>query len=118
MYISPIQAITFWDQLVRAYHGCANYGGDVAEVYLYSMMSHSPVFANNPDSRFAEDVVAQAKQSMRELIAYFESTYPYSQVLEGTDEGTYGAVELEGTWRYYLKVVHIDAEGEEENSDD
>lgn len=108
MYISINQALNFWDQLVTAYLNENTYGGDVAEIYLYSMMEHRPTFAANPESKFCKDEVGRAKQAMRDLIKRFESTY-LVKVMEAlpidSDEEEFGEVTLDGTHRYHLKVV-------------
>lgn len=42
------QALNFWNQLVKCYYN-NSYGGDSTEIYTYTMMPHSPFYANNPD---------------------------------------------------------------------
>jgi hypothetical protein len=130
--LSINQALTFWDRLTRCYHRVDHYGGSVAEIYISSMMEHSSIFANNPNSTFCKDEVEGAKKAMRSLISKFEKTYPDARVQEVTTVDTDGPVEyedlaegvslverfpLQGTWRVYLRVTKQEEdvdEGDEE----
>ena len=100
--ISINQALNFWDQLVRCYYGENTYGGYGCEIYQYTMMEHSPTFARNPDSKFCEDEVKEAKASMLQMIERFEKRY-LCTILEDGETPT-----LEGTWRYHLSVKRME----------
>jgi hypothetical protein len=98
MNISINQVLNFWDQLVACFYGVSTFDGTRCEIYLYTMMEHSPTFANNPDSKFCEDGVREAKDAMFKLIARFEERYECTVLEDGEKP------RLEGTWRYHLDV--------------
>jgi hypothetical protein len=75
VYLTVNQALNFWDQLVGCYYNCNTYGGDVCEIYLYTMMEHKPTFAHSPNSVFVEDEVVVAKRNILDLIKRFQNAY-------------------------------------------
>lgn len=100
MDITINQALNFWNQLVTAYMKCNTYGGDVAEIYLYSMMEHSSTFTHNPDSPFIAEEVASAKATILMLAKRFEKEYDCSVTQEDGEPLT-----LPGTWRWRIQVT-------------
>lgn len=42
---SPLQIMELWEELADAANGVNGYGGDVAEIYIYRFMRHSPSVA-------------------------------------------------------------------------
>jgi hypothetical protein len=82
MHLSINQALNFWDQLVKAYHNQNSFGGDTAEVYTFTMMEHSPFYANNPNGDFAAQDIAKATKAMYDLIVRFQDTYKCSVTCE------------------------------------
>jgi hypothetical protein len=102
--LSINQALTFWDELVSAYHGDNPYGDNVAEIYLHSMLEHCNTFAHNPKSTFVENEIKQAKENMIALIRRFEQRYN-AVVIEDYGFRDFGPVTLNGVHRFHLKVV-------------
>ena len=100
MNITINQALNFWDQLVTAYMKCNTYGGDVAEIYLYSMMEHGPTFAHNPDSTLVVEEVESAKATILALVKRFEKEYDCLVTQEDGEPLT-----LPGTWRWHFQVT-------------
>jgi hypothetical protein len=100
MHLTINQALNFWDELVTAYMGCNTYGGDVAEIYLYTMMEHTPTFAHNPQSTLMDDEVRRAKLAMLDLIQRFQKKYDCLVTMDNGDP-----VILEGRHRYHLQVT-------------
>ena len=43
--VSVVQALSVWEQLTQALYGDNPYGGDVAEIYVHTVMPHSPLAA-------------------------------------------------------------------------
>lgn len=41
--VSVLQALSVWEQLTRALYGDSPYAGDTAEIYVYTVMPHSPL---------------------------------------------------------------------------
>lgn len=65
--ISMIQALDVWTDLVEAGLGRHGYGGDVAEIYLYRLLSHDPLIPH--DERREERAVARYREANRALHA-------------------------------------------------
>jgi hypothetical protein len=101
MYLTINQALNIWDKLVSAYYGTNTYGGNVAEIYLYECMEHSPIFARNSQSTFAQDDVERAKYALKDLMNRFRELYSDARLTD--EEGA--PVELIGTHRWHIKVV-------------
>lgn len=75
MNISMNQAINLWDELHSALQGKNGYGGDTAEVYLYSMMEHSPSYARGHAAMFASSSIEHAGHEIYALVNRFEGKH-------------------------------------------
>jgi len=108
MYMSINQAVNTFDELVRCYYECNTFGSHTAEVYMFRTLEHCPALANNPDSEMFSEERERAKQNLRDIIAMFESRYPDAKVHEvigPNEDDVVRPVRLEGSWRWYLRVI-------------
>ena len=69
--ITVNQALTFYAQLTKCLTNTNGYGGDTAEIYVYTLMEHSPSYASNRESTFAQEDVKQAIDALLRLCARF-----------------------------------------------
>lgn len=67
--LSVTQALSLWSDLCDAYHGKNDFGGNVAEVYLYQTMSHEPMAAHIREAQ-AEQVKG-ANEALYAVLAFF-----------------------------------------------
>lgn len=75
-----VQALSLWTDFERTLRGEHNYGGEVAEVYVYRLMSRSPMaeeFLKKPRTAprlMAEEgrkAIRDANESFHNLLAHF-----------------------------------------------
>jgi len=78
--ISQTQLINLWMELEDCLHGCNGYGGTDAEIYVHTMMPHTPICEHYNESirtgaclgEYAEETWANAAKSMYEVFRLFE----------------------------------------------
>lgn len=66
-----MQIINVWAQLTNCLLGTNKYGGDVAEIYLTSLMQHSAFVAHNPQGSFARDDFRAANRALYDICMLF-----------------------------------------------
>lgn len=74
--ISPGQIMHIWENLMDCLHGRNGYGGDTAEIYLYTVMQHSPIVAHDQmEGRVSDrcrEVYLEAARTLHGLCRIFE----------------------------------------------
>lgn len=73
--VSPLQAIDVWEELMRCLYGDNNYGSTVSEIYLYKLMSYSPLVAARPNSEEAKEAYIEANKALHALCKLFEERH-------------------------------------------
>ncbi len=107
--ISITQILNIWDQLHAAMQKTNTYGGDVAEIYVYAAMSHSPTFAKNPSSMFCREEVREANQAIYDICREFMHRHNVDIVFE-SDSELESLLDMgaeSNTWRIHLRVKEI-----------
>ena len=98
MNISIDQALNIWYELELAFQGKNSFGGDMAEIYCYTLMPHSPAYARNPQSEMFADTMEKlyrdAKNSLCGVINKFIEKHKCLITIDGTyftewEEGNY-----------------------------
>lgn len=115
MYITPNQAVKFWDELVRCLHNENGYGGNVCEIYVSTMMEHNSLYANNPVSVLCESERRNACRAMADLIEKFEQYYPDHKVrlLDEVEDGDWKTLRTEAySHRLHFSVMRDGADHE------
>ncbi|MET0980105.1 MAG: hypothetical protein ABWX90_02515 [Candidatus Saccharimonadales bacterium] len=102
LHVSPNQINTLMNNLNDCLLQKNSYGSDVCEIYIYSMMEHSPTFANNPDSQFCADAVERAK---RNIVALCKNFAQNNEVIVTFEDGTPLSVKLIDSHRVHLRVL-------------
>jgi hypothetical protein len=77
--LSVVQALALWSLLDDAYYGHSHFGGDVAEIYVYTLMAHSTLVSecmrrSDPIPylrKLAEEDVHEANETFLHLLAHF-----------------------------------------------
>ena len=77
--LSVVQAVALWSLLDDAYYGQSHFGGDVAEIYVYTLMAHSPLASEcaalGPPIPYlrslAEQDIREANETFLHLLAHF-----------------------------------------------
>lgn len=70
--VTPIQIMALWEQLMQCMYKDNSFGTTVAEIYIYTMMPHSPIVAMNHTSKLAKEDYAEANQNLYKLCKIFE----------------------------------------------
>lgn len=65
------QLIDIWEELKDAYHNSANYGGDVAEIYAYRLMTHKPCLMHSQDSTETMTEYKRAGYNLLQICRHF-----------------------------------------------
>jgi hypothetical protein len=87
--VSPVQLIDLWDQLSSAKAGENKYAGDVAEVYIHSVMPHSFHLADDPRSARHNESLYIAGSNIHAICRLFEERH---KVIVEFDDG--GSIDL------------------------
>jgi hypothetical protein len=95
--LSTIQLLTLWSELDDALCGENNYGGDVAEIYAYTLQSANPSSGSNApnsmrDKAQAEDSLKAAK-SLHSVLALFSEIRDCTITVGGKEFGDWVAKE-------------------------
>ncbi len=74
LHLSQAQLIRLWSELEQAYYGDNRYGGDTAEIYAYTVMEHSPIFAHADGfEQRKQEHYHQAAKTLYEVLTLFET---------------------------------------------
>jgi hypothetical protein len=110
--VSPLQVMGLWEELMAALYGDNRYGGRTTEVYLYTMMPHTPT-AVHPIGESGLEAYRSACRTLHALCRLFE------QRMEAVVEFENGA-SIDGlldhepeTHRVHLTVTPADRDGAE-----
>ena len=105
--VSVTQALVLWDQLHAAMNGTNSFGSDVAEIYVHTLMGHSPSFAQSPKSQFSKEPAVQACTALYHFCKMFEEQHDVVITFaEGEPLDELLDVEEPATWRVHLRVTH------------
>jgi len=119
--LSIVQALSLWMSLEDALHGRANYGGDVAEIYVYRLMSSKPL-ADEYRSRLGQSqdlarvttgivgiegkaAYLEASEILHNLLVYFAEKRHASIGIETYRYGAWTFVEI-GEWMKAVEETH------------
>lgn len=106
--LSMRQALAVWSELEQAYHGTNRYGGDVAEVYEYSVQSRSPAVENAEGQTAAMARMQQsydAKAALADLFREFEVQRDCQIEVDGRGVADWRDMPPNGH-RYNVRVLH------------
>lgn len=67
--LSPLQAIDLFEEMMRCLYGDNKFGGDVAEIYIFRLMPHSPCANLNQDGTMSESGLDAYRDACRRLHA-------------------------------------------------
>ncbi len=73
LHLSQSQLIRIWSELEQAYYGDNRYGSDTAEIYAYTVMEHSPIFAHDGFDERKQEYYKQAAQTLYKVLTLFET---------------------------------------------
>lgn len=102
--VSVLQALTLWEELSSALYGDNRYAGDVAEVYVFRLMPHSPT-AVRPMSDTGLDAYRTGCRCLHALCRLFETR---NEAVVTFEDGSSIDALLDDepeTHRVHLKVV-------------
>lgn len=105
--VSTSQVVDLWEQLMQCLYDDNKYGGRVAEIYIYTMMPHSPAVCMNPTSTWAKEEYFEACQRLHALCVAFAERFEVVVQFEGGESIDYLIADpLDPfTHRVHLEVV-------------
>jgi hypothetical protein len=118
--LSVVQALSLWMLLEDALHGCASYGRDVAEIYVFQLMSSNPRAEKDrrPGEHTrrlratsaiveAEGMAAylDASQTLHDLLVHFAEERRAIVEIESWQNGAWAFVRL-GAWMKEVEETH------------
>ncbi len=115
MNVSITQALDLWDQLHAAMEGRNSYGGHVAEIYIYTLLGHSSIFARNPGDSLVKEEVLAANTALLTLCKRFAKQH--NVIIAFEDGTTLDILDGKGdpfTWRVHLRVTKENEDGKGE----
>jgi hypothetical protein len=71
--ISQLQFARVWEQLLLAQMQQSPFGGAVAEIYIYTLMPHTPAAAAMPESAQAQEAYRLANHALMQVCELFEN---------------------------------------------
>lgn len=80
MYISTAQALTIYDELLKASYGDNSYGGDTAEIYLYTMIPHRPSYPSDKDV-YLRKVIVDCLDEFKVICDQFLENNPNHEIV-------------------------------------
>lgn len=113
--MSVAQALGVWTELARAYYGEAHYGGDVAEIYAYTLLPNMPsAIGGRPVSPSTVErhrgLYRSAARALAELCVAFEAKWECQVAIDGSSPGDWAAtLGASFAHRVHVKVVHPSA---------
>ena len=86
LQLSITQAVGIWDELRNAHLNLNGYGGNVAEIYAYRLMSYRPSMT---PANYTVAEMTQAAQALLALIQLYQAQYPVVVTIEDLDPVTW-----------------------------
>src|ERR1035437_8136006 len=111
MYISIEQALSIYDELIDAKNGVHGFGGDVAEIYVFTLMPFSPTYSmENEGKRWDEEnrmMEKKAAEDFHSLCHIFAKKHAVSININGVDMHQWISKIRSEEFRFYHRV-HVD----------
>ena len=70
--VSTLQIMQLWEELMACVYGKNGYGGNVAEIYLYTVMPSCPYVTDDIESKQADQEFENANKNLYDLCKLFE----------------------------------------------
>lgn len=118
--ISMTQALDVWSDLMAALYGENKYGGDIAEIYLYRLMTFSPTLASSFEQGVIErdmnnggirgewlcEIVDNANTALHDLLVHFAKQHEAAIEVSGRELGEWLKT-ARFTHRVHVKVTSL-----------
>jgi len=106
--LSQMQLLALWVQLEDAYNNVNRYGGDIAEIYAYTLQQHSPMLDKN--TSFGQEArtfaAMQAAESLMAVVKVFQEQRDCKiQIDEKAPKAWYKFVYHKFEHRCHIKVI-------------
>jgi hypothetical protein len=105
--VSMNQALQLWSELIDAYYEKNNYGGNVAEIYAYSLMPYVPTYAQNKKfDEWAEDIEIRTSKTLYNFLKKFKEDYNCKIFIEYNEFGDW-LLNERFSHRVHIKIEKI-----------
>lgn len=102
--IPTLELMELWAELVKAYHNCNKYGGNVAEIYAYRFMRYSPQADEHKNEKYIKERNAFAADALKELCVLFSEKYDCKISIDSLTIGRWRSV-VEDNWEHRAHVL-------------
>ena len=111
MYISIEQAMDVYNELIDAKNGVNNFGGTVAEIYVYKVMPNSPTYDMNITGKYFDEenrmLERKAAEDFHSLCHIFSKKHEVSITIDSINIHEWISKVRTGEIRFFYRV-HVE----------